>query len=52
VFPAGDTIWTMDNNKLLSMGYDNLQLGIKLPKNPDINVIISPPYQANAVIGM
>ena len=52
MFPAGDTIWTMDNNKLLSMGYDNLQLSIKLPKNLDINVIISPPYQASAVIGM
>ena len=52
VFPVGNTVWTMDNNKLLSMGHDNLQLSIKLPENSDVNVIISPPYQANVVIGM
>ena len=51
VFPVGDTIWTMDNNMLLSMGYDSIQLSIKLPENSDINVIISSPYQAFAVIG-
>ena len=52
MFPAGNTTWTMDNNRLLSMGYDSIQLSIKLPKNSDANVIISSPYQANAVIGM
>ena len=51
MFSPGDTTWTMDNN-LLNMGYHNLQLNIKLPDNSDVNVIISPPYQANAVFGM
>ena len=37
---------------LLSMGHDSMQLSIKLPKNPDVNVIISSPNQAFAVIGM
>ena len=52
MFPVGETVWTMDDNMLLSMGYDNLQLSIKLPKNSDVNVIITYPYQANAVVGM
>ena len=52
IFPVGNTSWTMDNHNLLSMGHDNLQLSIKLPENSDVNVIISLPYQANAVIGM
>ena len=52
MFPAGNTTWIMDNNRLLSMGHDIIQLSIKLPKNSDANVIISSPYQANAVIGM
>jgi len=51
VFPAGITIWTMDNNKLLNMGYNKVQLSIKLPQNSDVNLIISPPYQAYAAIG-
>lgn len=42
----------MDNNNLSNMGHGNLQLSIKLPKNSDVNVIISPPYQADVVIGM
>ena len=52
MFAVNDTIWTMDNQKLLSMGYDYIELSIKLPENPYINVIISPPYQASAIIGM
>ena len=52
VFPVGDTIWTMNDSMLLSVGYDSMQLGIKLPENSDVNVIISSPYQASAVIGM
>ena len=52
MFPVGDTIWTMDNNTLLRMGYDSIQLSIKLPENDNVNVIISSPYQATAVIGM
>ena len=52
VFPIGDTVWTIDNNMLLSMGYDSMQLSIKLPENADVNIIISSPYQASAVIGM
>ena len=52
MFPVGDTIWSMDNDMLLSMGYNSKQLSIKLPKNSDVNVIISSPYQASAVIGM
>ena len=50
MFAVNDTIWTMDNKKLLSMGYDYMQLSIKLPENPYINVIILPPYQASAII--
>ena len=42
----------MDNNNLIEMGYEFLQLSIKLPENSDVNVIISSPYEANAVVGM
>ena len=52
MFSPGDTTWTMNNHTLLNMGYDKLQLNIKLPINSDVNVIISFPYQANAVFGM
>ena len=52
VFPVGDTIWTMDHNKLFNMGHSNVQLSIKLPEKSDVDLIISSPYKANAVIGM
>ena len=52
VFPVGITTWTMNNDILLSMGHDSLQLSIKLPENSNINMIITSPYQANAVIGI
>ena len=52
IFPVGVTSWTMNNNMLLSMGQDNLKLSIKLPENPDINMIMASPYKANVIIGM
>ena len=52
VFPIGDTVWTMDNNILSRMGYNSIQLSIKLPDNSDVNVILTSPYQASAKIGM
>ena len=51
MFPVGITTWTMNHNILLSMGHDSLQLSIKLPENSNVNIIITSPYQANAVIG-
>ena len=37
---------------LLNMEQDSLQLSIKLPDNPDVNMIITSPYKANVLIGM
>ena len=42
----------MDTNVLLSISYDSIKLSIPLPNNPDINVIVTSPYQASARIGM
>ena len=52
MFPVGATTWTMNNTMLLNMKQDSLQLGIKLPYDPDVNIIIASPYKANVLIGM
>ena len=49
-FPAGDTIWTMDNVILLRLGYDRLSLSIELSEN-SINIVKSFPQNANATVG-
>ena len=50
IFPAGNTVWTMDNMILLRLGYDSLVLSIQLSENP-ISIVKSFPHSVNATVG-